>query len=51
MINLTNGLPQIYKNGVAKVKATLEKEKPSWAALCMDGWSTFHHGYMGAVIS
>ena len=42
---------QIYDNGKARIKETLQREAPIYASLCLDSWSIHHHGYEGAISS
>jgi len=42
-------LAKMYLKGKEKVVASLQEEKPDYVALCMDGWSTHHQGFMGAI--
>merc|ERR1719239_48475 len=39
----------IYKKGRATIKEFIDKEKPEFVSLALDGWSQHHHGYMGAI--
>ena len=44
-------MPQAYIKGVEKVKARLAVEDPLCVSLQVDGWTAFHTGYMGAILS
>ena len=42
---------QIYDKGRLTIKQFIDKEKPDFVSLALDGWSVHHHGYMGAIAS
>ena len=40
-------LEPVFQNVKLKLKDLLEQQKPSSISISLDGWSQFHHGYMG----
>ena len=42
-------LEPVFQNVKSKLKALLEHQNPSTIAISLDGWSQFHHGYMGII--
>ena len=40
----------MYEVGTAKVKAKIQDDAPLNVSLQMDGWTSFHHGYMGGIL-
>ena len=40
----------MYEVGAAKVKAKIQDDAPLNVSLQMDGWTSFHHGYMGGIL-
>ena len=42
---------QIYEKSKLRVREALDKDKPRYMSLALDGWSYHHHGYIGAITS
>ena len=48
---LNNFVPQIYNKSLEKLKAQVAEHNPDCINVILDGWSAFHHGYMGVIMS
>ena len=43
--------PQLYVESIARLKAQVQAHSPASINVMLDGWSAFHHGYIGAIMS
>ena len=46
-----NFVLQIYTKSLEKLKAQVKLHNPDSINVMLDGWSAFHHGYMGVIMS
>ena len=44
-------LDPIYEEFTSKLKSQIEEDNPSTVSAMLDGWSAFHHGYLGVNVT